>query len=141
VLAPEAESAVQGVGIVSRELIQEPRMKLATVAVITIACATAAPVLAGAPPKKPLSQWTCEEFLAVDDQFKPKAIYWASAYGKGDKPEAAVLDIDGTETVSPAIIDSCVKSSDASFWQTLKAEWKKVEAAGKKDVKKLERSM
>jgi acid stress chaperone HdeA len=52
-----------------------------------------------------------------------------------------VLDLDGTETVTPAIIDSCVKTPKASFWQTLKAEWKKVEAAVKKDVKKLDRSL
>jgi acid stress chaperone HdeA len=77
----------------------------------------------------------------MDDQFKPKAVYWATAYGKGGKPQSTTIDIDGTETVTPAIIDNCTKNPGASFWQTLKSEWKKVEATAKKDLKKVEKSL
>jgi acid stress chaperone HdeA len=120
---------------------ETPRMKLAQFSVIAILVTTAGAALAAAPAKKPLSHWTCEEFLAVDDQFKPKVVYWATAYSKGGKPTSAMIDIDGTETVTPAIIDSCVKTPKSSFWQTLKGEWKKFEATTKKDVKKIEKSM
>jgi acid stress chaperone HdeA len=116
-------------------------MKPALVPVLALSALVAAPAFAAAQAKKPLSQWTCQELLAMDDQFKPKAIYWATAYGKGGKPESATLDIDGTETVTPAIIDTCTKSPGASFWQTLKGEWQKVDSAAKKDVKKIEKAL
>lgn len=117
-------------------------MKLARTAILAALTASfALTTLAADAPKKPLSQWTCQQFLAMDDQFKPKAVYWATAYSKGGKPEASTLDIDGTETVTPAIIDTCTKNPGASFWQTLKGEWKKVETAAKKDMKKVEKSL
>jgi hypothetical protein len=30
-------------------------------------------------------------------------VYWAAAYGKGGKPEAAVIDVEGTEKVVLAV--------------------------------------
>jgi acid stress chaperone HdeA len=78
--------------------------------------------------KKPVTQWTCADFLAVEDQFKPKVVYSATAYSKAGKPEAAVIDIEGTEKVTPMIISECQKAPRASFWDTLKAEWHKLEA-------------
>jgi len=77
--------------------------------------------------KKPLGKMTCEEFLVLEDTFKPKVVYWAAAYGKGGKPEAAVLDVEGTEKVVPIIVEECKKAPKASFWQKVKAEVKKVE--------------
>jgi len=117
-------------------------MKLArTVLLAALTASVALPALAADAPKKPLSQWTCQEFLALDDQFRPKAVYWATAYGKGGKPESSTLDIDGTETVTPAIIDTCTKNPSGSFWQTLKDEWKKFETAVKKDARKVDKSL
>jgi len=77
--------------------------------------------------KKSLGKMTCEDFLALEDSFKPKVVYWAAAYGKGGKPEAAVLDVEGTEQVVPVIIEVCKKAPKESFWQKVKAEFKKVE--------------
>ena len=87
--------------------------------------------------KKPVTQWTCEDFLALDDQFEPNAIYWATAYAKGGAPEASELDISATETVTPMVIEECEKEPKGSFWQKLKAAWEKVEAEAKKVEKKL----
>ena len=72
-------------------------------AVVLMASATVALAQTGAP-KKPLGKLTCEEFLAVDETFKPKVVYWAVAYGKGRRAEAAVVDIEGTEKLIPVII-------------------------------------
>jgi acid stress chaperone HdeA len=77
--------------------------------------------------KKPLGTMTCEDFLGIDDSIKPKMVYWAVAYGKGGKPESAVLDIEATEKVIPVLIDECQKAPKASFWQKMKAEFKKLE--------------
>lgn len=79
--------------------------------------------------KKPVSKWTCAEFLAVDDQFKPKVVYAATAYSKAGKPEADVIDIEGTERVTPMIVDACTKAPQASFMDKVKTEWQKFEAA------------
>jgi acid stress chaperone HdeA len=108
----------------------------------TLLAAAAAPAIAIAagPANKPLGQWSCEDFLAVNDQIKPKVVYWATAYAKGGKPEAAVLDIDATETVTPAIIDSCTKAPKNSFWQTVTADMAKVKSAAGKDVSAVEKA-
>ncbi len=77
--------------------------------------------------QKPLGKMTCDDFLGIEESFKPKVVYWAVAYGKGGKPESAGIDIEGTEKIIPAIIDVCKKAPKESFWQKLKAEIKKVE--------------
>jgi acid stress chaperone HdeA len=76
--------------------------------------------------KKPLGKMTCEDFLAVDDSIKPKAVYWAVAYAEGGKPEAAVLDVEGTEQITPVIIQECKAQPKESFWKKVKEEVKKL---------------
>lgn len=88
--------------------------------------------LAVAGNKKPMAQWKCDEFLALDAQFQPKAVYAATELTKKGKPEASVLDIDGTEKVIPVVIDECKKAPQGSFWDKVKAAWKKVESDTKK---------
>jgi acid stress chaperone HdeA len=109
-------------------------------AALLATAAAAVPAGAAGPANKPLGQWSCEEFLAVNDQIKPKVVYWATAFATGGKPEAAVLDIDATETVTPAIIDSCTKTPKNSFWQTVKADWAKVKSAATKDANAVEKA-
>jgi acid stress chaperone HdeA len=105
---------------------------VATAAVVAlIACSTLAPAQTGAP-KKALGKLTCEEFLAYEDTFKPKVVYWAVAYGKGGKAEAAMLDVEGTEKVIPVIIEKCKAAPKDSFLKTVKAESSTKPAAAKK---------
>jgi acid stress chaperone HdeA len=103
--------------------------------------ATAGAAAAQTPVKKPLGQWTCEEFLVVEDQSKPKVVYWATAYAKGGKPEASIIDIEGTDKLTPIIVDECRKAPKASFWQKVKAEWRKVESEMKKVEQKAKKTM
>lgn len=84
--------------------------------------------------KKPVSKWSCEEFLAVEGDFQPKVVYWASGQGKG-KP--GVVDIEGTEKVVPMVIDDCKKTPTNTFMQSLKNAWRSVEAEAKKIKEKL----
>ncbi|MCE9905677.1 HdeA/HdeB family chaperone, partial [Hafnia paralvei] len=60
----------------------------------------------------------------------PTAIGFAEALNKKDKPEDAVLDVDGTEKVIPLVIEACKQNPKESFAQKVKSEWKKV----KKDM-------
>jgi acid stress chaperone HdeA len=57
---------------------------------------------------------------------KPKAVYFAVAYAKGGKPEAAVLDVEGIEKITPLVIEECKAAPKESFWGKVKAEVKKV---------------
>jgi hypothetical protein len=77
--------------------------------------------------KKPLGKMTCEDFLAVDDTVKPKVVYWAVAYAKGGKPEAAVIDVEATDQITPVLVEECKAKPKESFWKKVKAEVKKIE--------------
>jgi acid stress chaperone HdeA len=91
--------------------------------------------------KKPVKSWTCADFLGLDNQFKPKMIYAASAYSTGGKLKAAVIDIDGTEKVTPMIVDDCSTAPQSSFMRTLKNDWSKVRADAKAEMKKIDKKL
>ncbi|GAA5524971.1 acid stress chaperone HdeA [Microbulbifer aestuariivivens] len=90
---------------------------------------------------KDAEKWTCADFLAIDAEYQPKAVYWASAYDDAEYPEEGVLDIEGTEKVTPMIIAACEESPDASFWEKFKHEWHKVIKDMKKDAEKVKDKM
>ncbi len=76
--------------------------------------------------KKPLPKMTCDDFIGLDESFKPKAVYWAVAYGKNGQPEAEEVNVVGVEKVVPYVIEECRKAPKETFWQKVKAEWKKL---------------
>ena len=80
--------------------------------------------------KKPVNSWTCEDFLAVDESFQPTAVGFAEALNNKDKPEDAVLDVQGIATVTPAIVQACTQDKQANFKDKVKGEWDKI----KKDM-------
>ncbi|EFJ4224647.1 acid-activated periplasmic chaperone HdeA [Escherichia coli] len=80
--------------------------------------------------KKPVNSWTCEDFLAVDESLQPTAVGFAEALNNKDKPEDAVLDVQGIATVTPAIVQACTQDKQANFKDKVKGEWDKI----KKDM-------
>ena len=110
---------------------------IALIALLSIpALAAAEKTSPGAAPDTAVDKWTCEEFLAIDEQFKPKAVYWASAHTKMDKKHKdKVLNIEGTEQVIPIVIEECAKTPKATFWQKLKTSWTKMEQGAKNEFK------
>ncbi len=120
------------------DLVEFPTVKGLLIPLILTVAATA-PLAAKV--EKPVTQWACADFLSVEDQFKPKVVYWAAAYAKGGQPEAAVIDIKGIEKVTPELIGQCKKAPQASFWTRLKDEWKKVEAETEGETKKMEKKL
>jgi|SRR5215831_18252446 len=104
-----------------------PVIEFRTIKLLLVPLTIAAPAtttLAAEFPK-PVTQWTCAEFLSVDDEFKPTIVTWASTYAKG---ETTPIDIKGIEKVTSQLIGECAKALDATFWPRLKDEWKKVKA-------------
>jgi acid stress chaperone HdeA len=77
--------------------------------------------------KKPIGKMTCSDFLAIEDHFQPKVVYYAVAYAKGGKVESAGVDVEGIENIVPAVVDGCKKAPKESFWEKVKAEVKKLE--------------
>jgi acid stress chaperone HdeA len=108
-------------------------MKITPVALLGAAI-VAFPALAE--PKKPVSNWTCEEFLAVEGEFQPKVVYWASAHPRSGK-ETALVDIEGMEKVAPMVIDDCKKKPSDPFMKKLRDAWRSVESEAKKLKEKL----
>ena len=76
--------------------------------------------------KKPLEKMTCEEFVGLEDSFKPNAVSWAVAYGADGKPESAGVSVEGIERMVPVIVEACQTTPKQSFWQKVKAEFTKL---------------
>lgn len=72
--------------------------------------------------QKPVINWTCEDFLAVDSTFQPVAVGFAEALNSKDKPEDAVLDVDGIQTLTPMVIQACGTDKAANFKKTVDGE-------------------
>lgn len=86
--------------------------------------------LAHADTKPPVSKWTCEDFLAVNETFRPAIVGVGEVVNKNDKVEDAVVDVAGVEKITPLVVTACEQDKKASFVKKLKEEWAKV----KKDV-------
>jgi acid stress chaperone HdeA len=103
------------------------RIAIGIVAASLVAGSTGALAAQSSAANKPLGKMTCEDFTAMDEQFKPKMVYWAVAYGQGGKPESAGINIEGTEKMIVALGEACKKAPKESFWEKVKAEVKKLE--------------
>ncbi len=69
--------------------------------------------------KKP-SEWTCQDFLAVDDLIKPQVVYWMEGYSMAGKPEFAEVDVESFERPITTVITECEKEPKASLWEKIK---------------------
>ena len=68
----------------------------------------------------------------MDDMTRPKVVYWAEGINHKGRPEDAVIDIDATNRLVPVIVEQCRTEPQASFWQKMDADWRKLKA----DVKR-----
>lgn len=75
---------------------------------------------------KPISNWTCEDFIALDDSYKPTAIGFAEAINNKEKPEEAILDINGIERITPILIQDCMKDKKESFLKKIEERTDKI---------------
>ena len=72
--------------------------------------------------RKPVRQMTCGDFLLLDDALKPEIVYWAATRDPRGSLVNAVIDVDATDSIVPALVETCRAAPQASFWQTVKAE-------------------
>ncbi|WBX86818.1 acid-activated periplasmic chaperone HdeA [Achromobacter mucicolens] len=57
--------------------------------------------------KKPLGMWQCQDFLDVQESFRPVVVSYAEALNNKGKPEEAVVDIEGISTRTPMLVKQC----------------------------------
>ncbi|MCU4415236.1 acid-activated periplasmic chaperone HdeA [Acinetobacter sp. WU_MDCI_Axc73] len=101
------------------------------ISIILLSCALLTPVLVNAAPsKKPINNWTCEDFLALNSTYQPTVVGVITTQANKGKPEGQVLDVEGIEKVTPIIIQECKKDKKQNFKQKLTTEWTKI----KKDL-------
>lgn len=113
-----------------------------SIAILSIPMLVMAEDKKNVPPQKPITKWTCEEFAAIGEEFKPKAIYWASAHARGGKKHKSnVLNIEGTEKVIPIVIDECTRQPKARFWDKLNNAWRKVNTESKAVTKEFKANL
>jgi hypothetical protein len=103
------------------------RHTLLAAALVGVVCALAmqgghAQAQQVSPPFLPECASALHAHRGIEDSIKPKVVYWAVAYGKGGKPESAVIDVEATEKVIPVRIEECKKAPKESFWQKMQAE-------------------
>jgi len=64
---------------------------------------------------KPM-ELTCEEFLSFDEVTRPQIVYWSEGLNGKDKPEAAMIDVDRTNSLVPVLVEDCRKEPQTSYW-------------------------
>ncbi|MDO5625458.1 MAG: HdeA/HdeB family chaperone [Pseudomonadota bacterium] len=70
---------------------------------------------------KPIVQTTCADYLALDETFKPKFIYYAVGHTRKGDP-AAVLDVAGTDTIQPELDEYCkVNLTKSAYERVMKS--------------------
>lgn len=62
----------------------------------------------------------------MDESFQPTAVGFAEALNNKDKPEDAVLDVQGIATVTPAIVQACTQDKKPALKIKLKANGTKL---------------
>ncbi|MBS0848253.1 acid-activated periplasmic chaperone HdeA [Citrobacter sp. JGM124] len=93
--------------------------------VIFTATLLSAPLAQAEAPNKVIGDWTCEDFVALQETSRPVAVSYANALNHKDKPDSAVLNVKDIETVTPVIYQACSQKPQQSFTTVVHQEWDK----------------
>ena len=104
----------------------KPKLIRAAVVAATLLASSALAFGQSSTTKRPIEKMTCEEFVGLEDSFKPNAVSWAIAYGANGKPESAGVSVEGIQQIVPVVIEACQKTPKESFWQKVKGEFTKL---------------
>jgi len=75
--------------------------------------------------KKSADKMTCEDFIALDEVSRPKAVYWADGYNWYGQNEDAFIDFNQDDQLVPVIVQECTKAPKTKFVAKVKAVSKK----------------
>lgn len=82
----------------------------------TLLAHAAAPATGAEATAKPIVQTSCQEYVGMNESFKPKFIYFAVGHGKHGAREA-VIDEVGIEKIKPELDEYCKVHLDKSAYQ------------------------
>ena len=74
------------------------------------------------PPKKPIAQTSCNDYLAMDDVVKPKFIYYSVGQSKSGKPTSITFDVVAVDKIIPVVDEYCRVHLTASAYQKVMDE-------------------
>ena len=57
--------------------------------------------------KKPIALWECQDLLGVEANYRPVVVGYAEAFNQKGKPEDAVVDVAGIQTLTPMVVQYC----------------------------------
>lgn len=90
----------------------------------SVATVTAANAADKKPEIKPVGQLTCQDFLMLDESFKPTAVAFAEGVTKKDKIVDPTLDVQGIAEVVPVLVQECTKTPKDNFVNKVKTHTK-----------------
>ena len=70
---------------------------------------------------KGIEKITCKQFNALEESFKPQAIAYAVEYTKKGKIKDPMIDVAGTERVTPVVIRDCKTRTSEPLITRIKA--------------------
>lgn len=75
--------------------------------------------------KKPVTQWTCEEYLSIDSVSQPAVVGYVQALNSKGQPDEGMFDVVTVTKVSQLTADECKVEPKASFMNKLRSIWEK----------------
>lgn len=64
---------------------------------------------------------TCEEFLAMGEEVRPRVVYWIDGYAKSGKLTAEGVGEEVFTRPITIIVDECKKAPKETLWQKIKS--------------------
>ncbi|CAI3941314.1 acid-activated periplasmic chaperone HdeA [Commensalibacter papalotli (ex Botero et al. 2024)] len=88
--------------------------------ILSIGTVTAANAIEKKQEVKPVGQLTCQDFLMLDDSFRPTAVAFAEGVTKKDKIVDPTLDVQGIAKVVPVLVQECKNTPKDNFVHKVK---------------------
>jgi acid stress chaperone HdeA len=98
-------------------------MKRTIIAALLLGSALVVPAMAQAPAKANPLKMKCEDFLAVDEAYRPAVVYYVAGVDKVGITETDTM-VEDTATPIAAIVAECQKSPKASFHAKVRQMYK-----------------
>lgn len=68
----------------------------------------------------PLTTMTCQEFLLLDDNIQPLAVYWLDGYRKGQLKGDEDVGMVALDRPISAVVNECKRTPKETLWQKIK---------------------
>ncbi|MDX5986216.1 HdeA/HdeB family chaperone [Sphingomonas echinoides] len=62
---------------------------------------------------------SCEDFLDIENKYKPQAISYIIGYNKARNPSVKAIDISAVDTLTPVIVSTCKSHPKGSLHDTV----------------------